>query len=86
MVRNDTEADRPGADIIAFDSAVRDEDWYVLETMPPDYHLDLMANVHIDTDRGTIAYRRLLTEVTSGSWLPADGALAAAVDAALTAS
>ncbi|OHV33560.1 MULTISPECIES: aromatic ring-hydroxylating dioxygenase subunit alpha [Pseudofrankia] len=99
VVRNDTEADRPAADIIAFDSAVRDEDWCVLETMPPDYHLDLTANVHIDTDRATIAYRRLLAEATAGTWRPAgpagpageagaepDGALAAEIDAVLRTS
>jgi phenylpropionate dioxygenase-like ring-hydroxylating dioxygenase large terminal subunit len=89
VVRNDTEADRPGADIVAFDSAVRDEDLYILETMPPDYHLDLTRNVHIDTDRGTIAYRRLLAEVTGGLFVAGredasdGGAFAAGLDDAM---
>lgn len=70
-LRNDTEADRPAADIIAFDTAVAEEDRSVLATVPAAFALDLHRLVHVDTDRASIAYRRMLGDLVAGSWLPA---------------
>jgi phenylpropionate dioxygenase-like ring-hydroxylating dioxygenase large terminal subunit len=67
VVRSDTEADRPAADIIAFDGQVWNEDRPVLERLWPDYHVDVTANVHLATDRTSIEYRRLVGEMIEGA-------------------
>lgn len=68
VVRSDTEADRPGADIIAFDGQVWEEDKVVLENCWTDYRLDLVDNVHLKTDKASIEYRRWIREVVDGQW------------------
>jgi len=68
VVRSDTEADRPGADIIAFDAQVWEEDKAVLENCWTDYRLDLVDNVHLKTDKASIEYRRWVREVVDGQW------------------
>lgn len=70
-IRNDTETARPAADIIAFDTAVAEEDRSILVRMPVNYPLELHELVHIDTDRASVAYRRLLKELVEGTWTPA---------------
>ncbi|MEZ5232972.1 MAG: aromatic ring-hydroxylating dioxygenase subunit alpha [Acidimicrobiales bacterium] len=70
VLRNDTEADRPGEDIIAFDSQVAKEDKAVLEHCWTDYHLELTGNVHLRIDRGSVELRRLWAEVCAGTWRP----------------
>jgi len=69
-VRNDTEEQRPAEQIVAFDTAVGVEDRSILERVPADFPTDLGALVHIDTDKASVAYRRLLGELTSGAWRP----------------
>jgi hypothetical protein len=69
-VRNDTDDDRPPADIIDFDSRVAVEDRAVLERITRPYQLDLDANAHVAADRASVALRRLWSEVVTGSWLP----------------
>lgn len=69
-VRNDTEAQRPAKDIVDFDVAVAAEDWGILSGVPADYPTDLGRLVHIDTDRASVAYRRLLGELLAGQWRP----------------
>ena len=71
VLRNDTEADRPAADIVAFDAQVWAEDKAVLEPAHHDHSLDLTAQVHIRVDRPTIEYRRLLAEIVAGGAAPA---------------
>nr|MDT0666124.1 hypothetical protein [Micromonospora sp. DSM 115978] len=61
-VRNDADTDRPPADIIDFDTRVAVEDRAVLERITRPYQLDLDANVHVATDRPSVALRRLWSE------------------------
>jgi phenylpropionate dioxygenase-like ring-hydroxylating dioxygenase large terminal subunit len=68
VLRNDTEADRPGADIIAFDAQVWEEDKAVLEHCWTDYRIELTDNVHLKTDRPSIEYRRWLAQLVGGTW------------------
>jgi phenylpropionate dioxygenase-like ring-hydroxylating dioxygenase large terminal subunit len=68
VVRNDGEADRPAADVIAFDDQVWTEDKAVLETAHHDWFLDLTANVHIKVDRPSIEYRRFMSDVVEGAF------------------
>jgi phenylpropionate dioxygenase-like ring-hydroxylating dioxygenase large terminal subunit len=63
VLRSDAEADRPAADIMAFDGQVWGEDKAVLERTWPDYHVDVAANVHLSTDRVSIEYRRRIGEL-----------------------
>ncbi len=72
VVRNDTEADRPAADIIAFDQRTWVEDKAILEVCYPDFHLDVTANVHLKVDRGSIEYRRLLSDIATGTFPAGD--------------
>lgn len=65
VARNDTEADRPAADIVAFDAGVWEEDRRVLEHLVDGFRLDLVANVHLRTDRTSIEYRRLLADIVA---------------------
>ena len=60
VFRNDTEEQRPGSDVIAFDGQVWDEDRAVLEHCWTDFRLDLTDNVHLKTDKASIEYRRWL--------------------------
>ncbi len=66
VIRNDGEAARPGADIVAFDAEVWREDKAVLETAHHDWCLDLTANVHIRHDRPSIELRRFVGDVAAG--------------------
>ena len=70
VVRNDTEADVPAADILAFDHRVEAEDQALLSTVPANYPLDLADNVHIKIDRSSIEMRRLYGELVAGTWVP----------------
>ncbi len=62
VLRSDSEDDRPAADIVAFDAQVWEEDRAVLEHIPG-FQVDLLANIHLRTDRTSIEYRRLLAEL-----------------------
>ncbi len=66
VLRNDTEYERPAADIVAFDAQVWEEDKAVLEHCVAGFQLELAANVHLKTDRPSIEYRRLLARVVAG--------------------
>lgn len=57
-VRNDTEADTPAADVIAFDRAVTLEDKRILESTDPDVPLSLSLEQHMSTDRPGIIIRK----------------------------
>ena len=57
-VRNDTEADAPAADIIAFDRAVTLEDKRILESTDCDVPLTMRAEEHMFTDRPGIMIRK----------------------------
>ncbi len=67
-LRNDTEADVPAADVVAFDRAVTLEDQHLLEHTDPDYELDLTDLVHVKVDRGTIALRKIYRQFVEGTW------------------
>jgi phenylpropionate dioxygenase-like ring-hydroxylating dioxygenase large terminal subunit len=77
VVRNDTDADRPPADIVAFDSQVAVEDKAVLERISPDFPLDLTRNVHVRFDRASLELRRLWSDLVAGEWLPGSQGAAA---------
>ena len=68
VMRNDTEAEVPAADVIAFDRRVVDEDRTLLEGTWPDYSLDLTDNVHIKVDRATVVIRQVLAEIVADTW------------------
>jgi phenylpropionate dioxygenase-like ring-hydroxylating dioxygenase large terminal subunit len=67
-IRNDTEADVPAADVVAFDRAVTLEDRWLLEKTSSAYELGPTDNVHIKVDRGTIAVRKIYREIVAGTW------------------
>ena len=62
-LRNDTEADTPTADVVAFDRAVTLEDKAVLETTDYDVPLDLKLEQHMMTDHPGIVMRRKLSRL-----------------------
>jgi nitrite reductase/ring-hydroxylating ferredoxin subunit len=70
VVRNDTEADRPAADIVAFDNKVEAEDQAVLAGLGPEYPLDPTLQFHTKADRPVLELRRWYSELISGSWTP----------------
>jgi phenylpropionate dioxygenase-like ring-hydroxylating dioxygenase large terminal subunit len=70
VFRNDTEQQRPAADVVAFDAQVWQEDLDVLEHCWTDFSLDLVDNVHLKTDKASIEYRRWLAELVSTGALP----------------
>lgn len=57
-VRNDTEADTPAADVIAFDRAVTLEDKRILESTDFDVPLTMKEEEHMFTDRPGIMIRK----------------------------
>jgi phenylpropionate dioxygenase-like ring-hydroxylating dioxygenase large terminal subunit len=62
VLRTDSEADRPTADILAFDEEVENEDRDLLESLPKDYPLAPHLNAHARADRNSLAIRRLWSE------------------------
>jgi phenylpropionate dioxygenase-like ring-hydroxylating dioxygenase large terminal subunit len=71
VLRTDTEADRPAADILDFDVAVENEDRDLLESLPPLFPLAPHLNAHARADRNSLAIRRLWTDLVTGRWTPA---------------
>ncbi len=67
-IRNDTEADVPAADVVAFDRAVTLEDQWLLEHTSPDYELEPTQLVHLKVDRGTLAIRKIYRQIVDGTW------------------
>ncbi|MDQ2727411.1 MAG: Rieske 2Fe-2S domain-containing protein [Actinomycetota bacterium] len=67
-VRNDTEAQAPAAQVVAFDRRVTWEDQELLEGIAAPYSEQMDANVHIKVDRPTIEIRRIYTEIANGTW------------------
>lgn len=67
VLRNDTEHQRPAADIVAFDAQVWAEDKAVLEHCWTDFRLELTDNVHLKTDKASIEYRRWLGRLVETS-------------------
>lgn len=68
VVRDDTEAECPAADAVAFDRRVTIEDRNLLERIHIPYTPDLDANVHIRVDRPTIVLRHIYQEISAGTW------------------
>lgn len=60
-VRNDTEADTPAADVIAFDRAVTLEDKRILETTDYDVPLSPQREQHMFTDKPGLIMRKKFT-------------------------
>jgi phenylpropionate dioxygenase-like ring-hydroxylating dioxygenase large terminal subunit len=58
--RNDTEAQAPAANVIAFDRRVTEEDRTVLESTDPDVPLDVGVELHMPSDRPGLIMRRVL--------------------------
>jgi phenylpropionate dioxygenase-like ring-hydroxylating dioxygenase large terminal subunit len=67
-VRNDTEADAPAADVVAFDRQVTWEDQRLLEGIWAPYSASLDVNVHIKVDRPTVEMRRIYQEIADRTW------------------
>lgn len=66
-LRNDTEADAPAADIIAFDRAVTLEDRAILESTEASTAIDLRAEQHMPSDQpGVIMRQQLASLLRSG--------------------
>ena len=70
VFRNDGEADRPAADILAFDNKVETEDQDVLSGLPSEYPLDPLEQVHTKVDRPVLELRRWYTDIIAGRWAP----------------
>lgn len=70
VLRTDTEADRPAADILAFDDLVEREDAALLDRLPAPFPLAQHLNAHAKADRGSLLLRRLYSEMTTGRWTP----------------
>jgi phenylpropionate dioxygenase-like ring-hydroxylating dioxygenase large terminal subunit len=70
VLRTDSEAERPAADIITFDEKVQDEDRFVLDRIVDPYPLDIRKNVHLACDKGSIELRRMYGELLAGTWTP----------------
>jgi hypothetical protein len=70
VLRTDTEADRPAADILSFDVAVESEDRELLESLPAAFPLAPHLNAHARGDRNSLAIRRLWTDLVTGQWQP----------------
>jgi len=66
VLRNDTEVERPAADIVAFDDKVWREDKDVLEHCWTDFRTKLTDNVHLRTDKASIEYRRWVGRLVEG--------------------
>jgi nitrite reductase/ring-hydroxylating ferredoxin subunit len=67
VVRNDAEADRPGADILAFDDKVEAEDKDILDGLPADYPLAPAAQLHTKVDRPALELRRFYRDLLASS-------------------
>ncbi|WP_432842820.1 Rieske 2Fe-2S domain-containing protein [Dactylosporangium sp. CA-092794] len=70
VLRTDGEAERPAADILAFDEKVEDEDRDLLESLPARFPLAPHLNAHARADRNSLAIRRLWLELVTGRWTP----------------
>jgi len=70
VLRTDTEADRPAADILAFDVDVEAEDRELLNLLPTPFPLAPHLNAHARGDRNSLAIRRLWTDLLTGRWQP----------------
>jgi phenylpropionate dioxygenase-like ring-hydroxylating dioxygenase large terminal subunit len=70
VLRTDTEADRPAAEIIAFDDVVEQEDAELLNRLPAPFPLAPRLNAHAKADRNSLLLRRMYTELVTGRWLP----------------
>jgi phenylpropionate dioxygenase-like ring-hydroxylating dioxygenase large terminal subunit len=70
VLRTDTEADRPAADILAFDVAVENEDRDMLESLPARFPLAPHLNAHARADRNSLAIRRMWTDLVAARWQP----------------
>ncbi len=67
VLRSDSEADRPAADILAFDNKVEAEDRDLLELLPTPFPLARHLNAHAKGDRNSLAVRRLWADLIAGS-------------------
>jgi phenylpropionate dioxygenase-like ring-hydroxylating dioxygenase large terminal subunit len=70
VLRTDTEADRPAAEILAFDDEVEQEDATLLNRLPDEFPLAPYLNAHAKADRNSLLLRRLYSELATGRWLP----------------
>ncbi|SDG22715.1 Rieske 2Fe-2S domain-containing protein [Klenkia brasiliensis] len=71
VLRTDTEADRPAADIRAFDHQVELEDKALLDRLPDEFPLAQHLNAHAKADKNSLLLRRMYTELVTGAWIPA---------------
>jgi phenylpropionate dioxygenase-like ring-hydroxylating dioxygenase large terminal subunit len=70
VLRTDTEADRPAAEILAFDVDVENEDRELLNLLPTPFPLAPRLNAHARADRNSLAIRRLWTDLITGRFTP----------------
>ncbi|RZS82680.1 phenylpropionate dioxygenase-like ring-hydroxylating dioxygenase large terminal subunit [Motilibacter rhizosphaerae] len=74
VLRTDSEAERPAADILAFDDVVEQEDATLLDRLPAGFPLAPRLNAHAKADRASLLLRRLYAELVTGRWTPGVGA------------
>ena len=67
VIRNDSQADTAADEIIDFERRVEDEDARVLATVPPEFPLDVTAQVHLRHDRAGMELRRLYAQLLHSS-------------------
>jgi phenylpropionate dioxygenase-like ring-hydroxylating dioxygenase large terminal subunit len=70
VLRTDQEADRPAADIVAFDDVAEEEDRVLLDALPTEFPLARHLNAHAKADRASLAIRRLWTDLVTGRFTP----------------
>ena len=66
ILRSDSEADRPGKEIVAFDEEVWREDKAVLEPAWPVFDPGPAGALHLRTDRASIEYRKMVRQIIEG--------------------
>lgn len=72
-IRNDTEADAPAEDVIAFDRAVTSEDRVIVEATDPFVPIaDLQAERSMPSDKPGLLMRRMFNDLFEAYGEPVD--------------
>ncbi|GAA1466485.1 aromatic ring-hydroxylating oxygenase subunit alpha [Microbacterium thalassium] len=73
IARNDDPDAEKQAGIVALDRQIQDEDLNLLQSIRPEFPLEIQTEMHTRTDRMTVEYRRILAELASeSSMVPPD--------------
>ncbi|OJV93951.1 MAG: hypothetical protein BGO47_00510 [Microbacterium sp. 67-17] len=69
IARNDAPDAEKQAGIVALDRQIQDEDRNLLQSIRPEFPLEIQTEMHTRTDRMTVEYRRILAELAAESSL-----------------